>query len=243
MTFAATAKQVLSPLRQVIKTGAASVSVDVFQRLMTYSILRHQFGEIVAAPEFDSREKLWKNCVDTIGPDKKMTYVEFGVHQGYSIRYFAEHNTNRDSAFIGLDSFEGLPEAWGPLAKGAFNLGGAVPSMDDRRVSFIKGWFQDTWGQLQFRLANVDLETLVVHYDADLYSSTLFALCMMDSFKKSYVAIFDEFTGHETRALYNYCQAFNAKVSFLGKTSFESAPNQLVCRIVPKPPAVSGAGA
>ena len=122
-------------------------------------------------------------------------------------------------------------------------MGGAIPSVADKRVSFIKGWFQDTWGQLHSRLANSKSETLVVHYDADLYSSTLFALCMIDSLKKSYVAIFDEFTGHETRALYNYCQAFNAKVSFIGKTTFESAPNQLVCRIVPNEPVTSGATA
>jgi hypothetical protein len=231
-------KRLLGPVRQAIKLGAASVPVEAFQRLMTYSILRNHFGEIAALPEHRSREELWNDAIGIIGPERKITYVEFGVHQGHSIRYFAGHNRHPESEFIGLDSFEGLPEAWGPLGKGTFDTGGALPSVDDRRVSFIKGWFQNTWPELHRRLLQSTADTLVVHYDADLYSSTLFALSMMDSLKRSYLALFDEFTGHETRALFNYCQAFNAEVSFIGKTTFESAPNQLVCRIVP-----GGAGA
>ena len=226
-------KRLLGPVRQAVKLGAANVSVEVFQRLMTYSILRNHFGEIASIPEHRSREELWNHAIGLFGAERKITYVEFGVHRGHSIRYFAQHNGHPESQFIGLDSFEGLPEAWGPLDKGAFDTGGTLPVIDDRRVSFIKGWFQNTWPELRQRLLASTADTLVVHYDADLYSSTLFALSMIDSLKKSYLAMFDEFTGHETRALFNYCQAFNAEVSFVGKTTFESAPNQLVCRIVP----------
>jgi hypothetical protein len=114
--------------------------------------------------------------------------------------------------FIGLDSFEGLPEDWDALPKGTFDVKGAIPQTDDNRITFIKGWFQNTWDQLVAKLSRA--ETLIVHYDADLYSSTLFALSKMDSLNRPYIAIFDEFAGHEARALYNYLQAFNASVSF-----------------------------
>ena len=120
-------KRFLGPVRQAIKSGAAKVSVEVFQRLMTYSILRNHFGEIAAIPEHGSREDLWKHAIGIIGPERRITYVEFGVHRGHSIRYFAGHNRHSQSEFIGLDSFEGLPEAWGPLRKGTFDTGGSIP--------------------------------------------------------------------------------------------------------------------
>jgi hypothetical protein len=158
------------------------------------------------------------------------------VHEGYSIKYFASKNVNPASVFFGLDSFEGLPEDWGPKSKGTFSVGGALPVVDDARISFIKGWFQDTWEELARHVARTPVENLVVHYDADLYSSTLFALAKIDQLKHSYIAIFDEFPGHETRALYNYCQAFNANVTFIGKTILDEGfgPTQLVCRITPR---------
>jgi hypothetical protein len=162
-----------------------------------------------------------------------MTFVEFGVHEGYSIKFFARRNINKDSVFIGLDSFEGLPEDWGSIRKGTFDTKGNIPETNDRRISFIKGWFQNTWDELRARLPRA--EGLVVHYDADLYSSTLFALSKIDSLKQKYIAIFDEFSGHEIRALYNYTQSHNASVSFIGKTTQGGGfPGQAMCKIVPK---------
>jgi Macrocin-O-methyltransferase (TylF) len=137
------------------------------------------------------------------------------------------------SVFIGLDSFEGLPEDWGTMLKGTFDTDGNIPKIDDARVRFLKGWFQDTAQELLRQLVNTDGK-LIVNFDADLYSSTLFALSQIDSLKKPYIAIFDEFTGHETRALYNYTQAFSAKVTFEGKTEFpDGYPFQVAALIEP----------
>jgi hypothetical protein len=133
-------------------------------------------------------------------------------------------------ADIGLDSFEGLPEDWGSMQKGTFDVGGEVPQIDDPRVSFIKGWFQNTWDELANRLTRLD--NLIVHYDADLYSSTLFALTKIDSLKIiPYFAIFDEFAGHEARALHNYLQSYSASVDFLGKTVVDGYPVAVMSRI------------
>jgi hypothetical protein len=235
MDRSSTAKRALTPVRQAIKAFASLIPVKLFHRLLTYSILRSEFPALRTTRVFESRESLWDDCIaNVIGANSEITYVEFGVHRGYSIKYFAARNSNPSSVFIGLDSFEGLPEEWGPLAKGAFDVRGSIPAMDDRRANFIKGWFQDTWGELQRRMEGQSPKKLVVHYDADLYSSTLFALCKIDSLKRPYIAIFDEFTGDETRALFNYSRAFNADISFIGQTTFESAPNQVVCRISPR---------
>lgn len=213
----------------------SSIKSDIFERSMVYSILQNEFSAIHKLSTAPSREALWDMCIDNYAtPDSKLTYVEFGVYKGYSIKYFASRNQNSDSQFIGLDSFEGLPENWGNMTKGTFDVDGNIPQTNDSRTSFIRGWFQDTWPKLFDRISHDNGSELIVHYDADLYSSTLFALSKIDGLRKSYIAIFDEFCGHEARALHNYSQAFNAKITFLGKTTRDiNFPDQLLCRITP----------
>jgi hypothetical protein len=227
-------------MQEVIKNFAkhsvlSSIKSDFFERSMVYSILQNEFSEIRKISTAPSREALWDMCIDKYAtPDSKLTYVEFGVYEGYSIKYFASHNQNKDSRFIGLDSFEGLPENWGDMKKGTFNVDGNIPQTNDARISFIPGWFQDTFQQLSDLLPHNDGSNLIVHYDADLYSSTLFALSKIDQLGKPYTAIFDEFCGHEARALHNYRQAFNAKITFISKTTRNiRLPDQLLCRITP----------
>jgi hypothetical protein len=221
-------------MKHLLKFIASRADIDLYQRLLTYSILENAFRQIYAAPLFETKESLWNDCIERqVGERANITFVEFGVYEGYSINYFADKNTNKDSTFIGLDSFEGLPEHWGTMPKGTFDKRGTAPETNDCRVSFIKGWFQDTWCELFGRLSDAD--KLVVHYDADLYSSTLFALSKIDTLKKNYIAIFDEFTGHEVRALYDYLQAYNASVSFIGRTVDERQyPGRVMCRIMPR---------
>ena len=120
------------------------------------------------------------------------------------------------------------------MPKGSFSTEGQLPNISDDRVKFIKGWFQETGSQAEKVIReNLD-NSLFVHFDADLYSSTLFALTKMDSFHKPYYAIFDEFFGDETRALYHYLKAYNADVEFLAKTDYAHGyPRQLLCKITP----------
>jgi len=219
-------------MKRLLKFLASQVDVDIYERLMMHPILKNEFKDIASVPTFESREDLWDECIARqVGSKTKITYVEFGVHEGYSLKYFSQKNLNKDSTFIGLDSFEGLPENWGYVPKGTFDTKGNMPDIKDGRVSFIKGWFQNTWDELYAQLSTT--ESLVVHYDADLYSSTLFALSKIDILKKTYIAIFDEFTGHEIRALYNYLQAYNASASFIGKTIDSGFACQVMCKIVP----------
>lgn len=222
-------------MRNLAKKLASLVPINVYQRLLAYSITRNQYPAVGTVREFPVREQLWDEALKLAGSPGQITFVEFGVHQGYSIKYFASHNSHPDSKFIGLDSFEGLPEDWDLIPKGTFDVNGVAPSVDDSRVAFIKGWFQDTSHLLLDRIDPAKSGELIVHYDADLYSSTLFALSQIDTFGKPYLAIFDEFTGHEVRALYNYAQSFNADVTILAKTMLWSQPRVVLCRIAPRP--------
>ncbi len=107
--------------------------------------------------------------------DKRVLYLEFGVFQGASIRFWSTALKNPDAMLHGFDSFEGLPEHFdvnGPYSKGTFDVGGNVPQMDDPRVRFFKGWFQDTLPSYEVPAHDV----LVINLDADLYSSTVTVL-------------------------------------------------------------------
>src|SRR5581483_8062137 len=74
----------------------------------------------------------------------KPLYLEFGVFEGRSMRWWSQHLAQQDATLVGFDSFEGLPEDWRPgLGTGHFSTG-RIPQIDDARVSFQVGWFDDT---------------------------------------------------------------------------------------------------
>jgi hypothetical protein len=159
------------------------------------------------------RKKLYSFINSNIN-NEAISYCEFGVFEGASIKYWSKLNTHPDSQFFGFDTFSGLPESWdnftGGLQKGFFDTQGQTPNIDDQRVGFFKGLFQDTL-PVFLETYNSD-RVLVVNIDADLYSSTLFVLTQLHRFlKKGSIIIFDEFSSvlHEFRAFEDYCLAYN----------------------------------
>jgi hypothetical protein len=104
--------------------------------------------------------------------DKPVLYLEFGVYQGESIRYWAARLRHPDARLHGFDSFEGLQDDWGPYGKGQFDMGGRIPTVDDPRVTFFKGRFSEVLPTYVVP----EHEVLVVVMDADLYSSTSYVL-------------------------------------------------------------------
>jgi hypothetical protein len=201
--------------------------VDLAEKLTEYSIARQEpqvslaqstaitppgatWREVVER----GREELWTRALQKIGtPD--ILFLEFGVWQGYSIDYFSRLNRSPPSRFYGFDSFEGLPEGWRGMSAGHFSTGGQIPVSDDERVRFVKGWFRDSLpGQLDRLVEEARSRALLVHFDADLYSSTLYLLCALTQRFDSFYCVFDEFSGHEMRALHNFMQAFGATCEF-----------------------------
>jgi len=147
-------------------------------------------------------------------------YLEFGVFHGASIRRWSQMNASPDSRFFGFDSFEGLPEKWNRATpKGTFNTHGVIPTIDDPRVHFVKGWFQESVPK--FMLGYSAKNQIVIHNDSDLYSSTLFCLSQLNSvIKPGTILIFDEFGDllHEFRAFLDYTQAYWRKYKALAAT-------------------------
>lgn len=140
--------------------------------------------------------------------DKRVLYLEFGVHQGASMRYWSKALKHPEAILHGFDSFEGLPETWdlhGPHKKGTFDTGGAVPQIDDPRVRFFKGWFDQVLPA--YRLPGHDV--LVVTLDADLYSSTTCVLQhLREWIKPGTYLYFDDLSRpeHEARAFGEFMQ-------------------------------------
>ncbi len=132
-------------------------------------------------------------------------YLEFGVYEGRSLRWWAENLPNQNAAFVGFDSFEGLPQSWRPgTPQGHFRTAGP-PDIHDARVSFVIGWFDQTLPG--FTLP--DHDQLVVNIDCDLYASADVVLRWLEPHLTPGTLIyFDELADrdHELRALHESLQ-------------------------------------
>jgi hypothetical protein len=150
-----------------------------------------------------TKEHVWDRMAKKI-QDQETLYLEFGVAGGRSMTWWSKHLKNPLSFLYGFDSFEGLPETSPPWQKGQFNRSGQVPQIDDPRVRFFKGWFDQA-------LPNVHLpehQALVINMDADLYSSTLYVLrWLLRHLKPETLLYFDNMhaPNHEPRALADFC--------------------------------------
>lgn len=146
-----------------------------------------------------------------------ISYLEFGVGHGNSLRWWTENIKNVQSVFWAFDTFEGLPEKYGTYEIGTFTQEGNFPDIPDKRINFVKGLFQDT---LLDTIPEIDFERrVIVHIDGDLYSSAVFTLSMLYPYlKKGDVLIFDEFGVplHEFRAFEDFLASFYLKMEPIG---------------------------
>jgi len=170
------------------------------------------FREAHPCQSCDDRTQMYSYVHESVIKEDPIDYLEFGVYQGDTIRYWTNLDRNRSSRFFGFDSFEGLPEKWCRTEKGVFSTGGAEPQIDDERVKFIKGWFNETVPPFArgFSVKN----RLVMHLDADLYSSTMIALALLGPvMPKGTLLFFDEFFSRddEFRALMDWQSMYGRK--------------------------------
>lgn len=136
-------------------------------------------------------------------------YLEFGVANGDSFRWWVKKDTHPGIRFDGFDTFTGLPEDFGQYKKGTFNTGNATPEINDDRCRFHTGLFQQTLPP--FLQSMRSDSKLVIMLDADLYSSTLYVLSvLMPYLKKGDIIFFDEFgvPTHEFMAFSHFTESF-----------------------------------
>ena len=126
-------------------------------------------------------------------------YLEFGVYEGRSMRWWSRNLSQPGAKLVGFDSFKGLPEDWRPgFPAGSFQVN-EPPQIDDSRVSFQIGWFEETLP----RFTVPDHDQLVLNVDCDLYSSASTVLRWAEPYLRPGTLIyFDEFPDrdHEMKA-------------------------------------------
>lgn len=158
---------------------------------------------------YEDRFKLHQFVNDNEIRGQAIDYIEFGVASGIAFKWWVERNSNPNSRFYGFDVFTGLPEDFGVMKKKHYDTKGVTPNIEDNRVTFVAGLFQESLSTfLEEYNSNI---RKVVHMDADLYSSTLYVLTkLLPILKKDDIIIFDEFgvPTHEFRAFSDIVSAY-----------------------------------
>lgn len=158
------------------------------------------------APRVANRSRVFDAMLDSVGSEA-VAYLEFGVFEGDSLRYWSARLTNPESELHGFDSFEGLPETFdSAYPMGRFDRGGKPPIIEDPRVSFHVGWFDATVPDFVVP----EGKRLVITLDADLYSATRLVLDSLDKYiVKGTLIYFDELSriDHEPAAFDDYAES------------------------------------
>jgi hypothetical protein len=166
------------------------------------------------------REQLYGEILEKENLNTGVDYLEFGVSRGVSFRWWVNHLTNENSRFYGFDTFDGLPESWGNFKKGDMSNGCRPPEIDDTRVKFYQGLFQQTLNG--FLKSYSPTKRRVIHMDADLYSATIYVLTTLAPYiQKGDILFFDEFNVplHEFKAFMEWTSAFYINYEVLGSVN------------------------
>jgi hypothetical protein len=139
-------------------------------------------------------------------------FFEFGVYKGDSIKYWLTKVENSKCNFCGFDSFEGFPIDWdrvtSKMNKSYYKTDFQQLAGCDPRLHLIKGFFHQTIDEY---LKSYNFQNkLIVHLDADLYSSTLLVLFKIGKhLRRGDILLFDEFSAahHEFRAFQDFCNS------------------------------------
>jgi len=212
----------------IVARALARLPFGMLEAAIFRAALQRRFPDLLASEKIADRRDIWDFAIQQVGASQRVLFLEFGVYKGRSIAYFASKLPASESRFFGFDSFEGLPEDWSRKKAGKFSTAGAAPPVEDPRISFVKGWFQETLPVFSFEAR--DFDATIVHMDADLYSSTLFVLSELWRRLRSFYVVFDEFSPDEGRALYNFSQACPVSIEFLARDD-DANPQRVFCRI------------
>lgn len=192
--------------------------------------------DVVILPSFTrsrSKHPIWDIAIEqvrTLG--ETGTVLEFGTNNGGSLLYFWRHLPNT-MTLHGLDCFEGIPEPWDSLPKGAIKgfgypselwvdhaeqrpaveaaiaSTGNIPQPPQANIRIHKGLFAHTLPPLLRDGVPDDIR--LIHFDADIYMGTrpvLDAICGQIGYR--FYILFDELysVNHEFKAWMEFVELF-----------------------------------
>jgi hypothetical protein len=168
--------------------------------------------------EYSRRYNLYEAIVQQEGlTNAPIDYLEFGVAGGVSFKWWLQQNQHEASRFYGFDTFEGLPEDWGPFGKGTMAHSLESLQITDLRSTFYKGLFQHTL--LPFLEGYKPGKRKLIHLDADLFSASIFVLTQLYRFlQPGDILLFDEFVvpQHEFLAFKIFTESFYVNYEVIG---------------------------
>ncbi|MDB5191443.1 MAG: class SAM-dependent methyltransferase [Segetibacter sp.] len=175
-----------------------------------------EYNDFLSKWDYTKRYPMYEWVINKENLQQEINYMEFGVASGHSFDWFMTKNTHPASKFYGFDTFDGLPEDWGPFKKGSFTNNNVVPTPKDERGKFYTGLFQQTVPGFLLELDNTKRNVFMM--DADLWSATLYALTMLAPYlKKGDIIFFDEFVvpTHEFKAYMDFVESYYVKLELI----------------------------
>ena len=151
--------------------------------------------------EIKNKSDYFKFVNEQIIKNEAIDYLEFGVYEGGTILDWPKINTNKNSRFFAFDKF---PPKY------------PIPEIDDDRVHFVKGLFQETLHD--FLKDFKPNSKLVIFINLNKKFDTLYCLSELDKIlNEKCILMFDQFGNlqHEFIAFHNYVKSFRRNFQFL----------------------------
>lgn len=206
-------------IKFILKKILSNISIKTLNKLTVNNLINNHYKRILKIKSYNTRDDYLLSISRELDQLDNLIILEFGVYKGESLKIFSENISDPNAKFYGFDTFTGLPEKWIDLDKGHFTTNGIIPSIKDTRVSYEVGLFSKTLPKFLERLKIESKlnSNFFIHFDADLFSSTLFVLNELRYYISEYYFSFDEFSSDEIRALYQYELSNNCQIEFLVK--------------------------
>lgn len=209
----------MAMIKYVLKKILSNLEINLLNKLTANSLIQDHYKRILKIKTYENRIDYLKNISKYLNNLDNLIILEFGVFKGESLKIFSDYIRSPEARFYGFDTFTGLPEKWLDLNKGHFNTNGLVPNINDKRISYKIGLFEETLPEF-IKNFNSDKKSnfnFFIHFDADLFSSTYLVLNLLSSFIDEYYFSFDEFPSDEVRALYQFEISKKCQIDFFFK--------------------------
>lgn len=203
----------------ILKKLLSFIPLKMLQKIESNNLIFNHYNKILKLKSYNDRNSYLEKISIKLNQLENLTILEFGVYKGESLNFFSTNIINPKTKFYGFDTFTGLPEKWLDLNKGHFNVEGMIPNINDSRISYNIGLFEETLLPFLEKLKNeAKLNgNFFIHFDADLFSSTLYVLNQLRNYIPHYYFSFDEFPSDEVRALYAHEISNKCKIEFFFK--------------------------
>ena len=209
-------------VRDVIKKFSLQF---LYENISLNYLQKEKIGKFLINKAFEDKAKYiplkkeyFQRCLEHMKEFENSIFLELGVGDGGTAKIIS--NFFSDKQIFGFDSFDGFKDEpakgsfWKSYQKNFKNR--KIPELPNN-YKLIKGYLEETFFDFTV-IKNVNqIETLLIHFDMDVYEPAKLILNYVRSSKKKTIIMFDEFYNyeefekHEWRAFYEEIICNNVK--------------------------------